>query len=225
MAKITDKEILYVLGRSGMLMNLEWVCEELGIQRGRGGRYSRTAAAKYTAISAQLQRLKRAGSVEYVKGSGSGWRVPKAAKRRATESVVAEQSRHDVAASVARHAEIEVDVDLVVGPEPEQGVEVELAEQCSRCGRPESPTCCSDPVPADIAPLFDAMADQLRTGEMRGRTPDEIDDEVERRMLREIAHAPPREPPADSQPPRSWPPNTGTPGIEPDERFDDGGES
>jgi hypothetical protein len=56
-----------------------------------------------------------------------------------------DQGRHDVAASVARHAEIDeaearafgdVEMEIVVGEQPEQGVEVELRDSDDRPGRP-----------------------------------------------------------------------------------------
>jgi hypothetical protein len=56
--------------------SLEWICSQLGIERGRGGRYSKTAYRGYELVGRALQALKRKGQVVYVGGKGAGWRLP-----------------------------------------------------------------------------------------------------------------------------------------------------
>jgi hypothetical protein len=57
--------------------SLEWVCEQLGVERGRGGRYSKTAYRLYTLIGRALQALKRAKTVRFAskRKGGPGWEL------------------------------------------------------------------------------------------------------------------------------------------------------
>lgn len=55
----------------------EWICARLGIERGRGGRYSKTAYRRYELVGRALQALKRDGKVVYLTRAegGPGWRL------------------------------------------------------------------------------------------------------------------------------------------------------
>lgn len=74
--KITDTRILSLLRTYVVPEPLAAICVRLGVKpHARTGRWSRTAQKQYDAIGAALQRLKRAGKVEYVGGPGAGWRI------------------------------------------------------------------------------------------------------------------------------------------------------
>jgi hypothetical protein len=132
-------------------------------------------------------------------------------------------------------------VGLEVGEEPEHGIEVELAPlpdgshdriDCP-CDHPPGVVgpcggCnCADVVPAAVvpaAPIGDLIASSsigaglanIGANGIDAELADleaELGDPAADAVIAAIAHTPPREPPADRQPPRSWPPNTGTPEV------------
>lgn len=57
------------------LCSLADIAANFGAKRNRRGSYSRRAYAIYNEVGQLLQRMKRAGSVEYVRGYGAGWRL------------------------------------------------------------------------------------------------------------------------------------------------------
>lgn len=70
-----DNQIIDVLHEFTARASLSQILAALGVVPNRKGRYSKRAYAKYTAIGRELQKLKRAGKIEYVSGSGAGWRL------------------------------------------------------------------------------------------------------------------------------------------------------
>lgn len=65
-------EILYQLDRHHSPMTLGWLCDTMGIKRGRNGRYAKRAYAMYSEVAVELQKLKRAGRVLVRRGAGYG---------------------------------------------------------------------------------------------------------------------------------------------------------
>jgi len=70
-----ETKVLFQLRGQEHPLSLAQLCAAVGIQRGRGGRYSRAAWRTYVTISRTLQRLRRAGKVELVRGKRGGRRI------------------------------------------------------------------------------------------------------------------------------------------------------
>lgn len=90
---ITEDYILYALSRRTKPANLETICADLGIERGRGGRYTKTMARRYSAVSTMLQRLKRTGHIMLVKGSNGGWRLTRSGRKAAPKTQTAKPAK------------------------------------------------------------------------------------------------------------------------------------
>ena len=75
MILISDDDILRELTRFTVPASLNTLCAQFGVERNRTGRYSKSGYEAYAHVGRSLQRLKRAGKVEYVGGSGAGWRI------------------------------------------------------------------------------------------------------------------------------------------------------
>jgi hypothetical protein len=70
-----ETEILFQLRGEKIPRSASWICAQIGINRNRRGSWSNTAYRKYGLIGRALQKMKRAGKVEYVGGKGAGWKL------------------------------------------------------------------------------------------------------------------------------------------------------